>query len=106
MYLDAALGIFQPVQSSSLTTILINVVDPNEVNFQDQFLTDLCHQIGKVVAFQSIATLLGLLCSGQIHSVVFLATYADAPNTVYLISAGVMVLVLVLTLSVYLQLSR
>ena len=62
--------------------------------------------MGKVVAFQSIAFLLGLLCSGQIHSVVFLATSADAPNTVYLISAGVMLLVLVLTLSVYRQLSR
>ena len=62
--------------------------------------------MGKVFAFQTIAILLGTLCSGQIHPMVYLASSADAPNTVYLISAGVMGLVLVLTLSVYLQLSR
>ena len=62
-------------------------------------------QVGKVFALQGTGAQLGILC-WPILSMVYRATLVDAPYTVYLMVAEVMLLVLVLTLSVYHRLSR
>jgi len=85
-YMGAVTGIFIPTQTPALRALLSKLVPADEV--------------GKVFAFQSVAMNIGTL-AWPVISMVYVATIDFYPATVYLMMVGVLVVVLLLTLSIY-----